>query len=55
MARGLDKTSHDKADVSMDITFVREVPNGTGWYDNWTLVSDVFVENSTQFLMLAIS
>ena len=32
MARGLDKVTHDKAPVSMDITFVREMPNGTGRY-----------------------
>ena len=30
MTRGLNRETHDKADVSMDITFVREVPNGTG-------------------------
>ena len=30
MSRGLNKETHDKANVSMDITYVREVPNGTG-------------------------
>ena len=30
MTRGLNKETHDTANVSMDITYVREVPNGTG-------------------------